>query len=312
MRTVTPAPIVRRRTGIMLAGITAFVSGVAVFVNGYGVRRFDDATTYTTAKNLVAGLALASGAIIARQRTRDGAQTASRLSTPPVAAVVAVIGGSVPFVLFFEGLRRVDSTEAAFIHKTMLAWVAVLAVVLLGERLTPIHVTAVFVILVGQADLTGGVGWPRLGTGELMILAATWCWSAEVIVSRILLRSVPPLRLGTIRMLGGSAMLLAWAFARGAATELLGLGIGQWGWALLTGGILTVYVATWHHALARAPAVDVSAVLVLGAVITALLSGAVRGASLEPISGGLILTTVGAGLVALAGWQNRAATGAST
>ena len=49
-----------RERGIALAGVTAIVSGFAVFVNGYGVRRFDDATTYTTAKNLVAGLALAA------------------------------------------------------------------------------------------------------------------------------------------------------------------------------------------------------------------------------------------------------------
>lgn len=45
----------------------------------------------------------------------------------------------------------------------------------------------------------------------------------------------------------------------------------------LTGVLLACYVATWYAALARAQAVDVTAVLVLGAVVTALLDAGVRG-----------------------------------
>jgi hypothetical protein len=41
-----------------------------------------------------------------------------------------------------------------------------------------------------------------------------------------------------------------------------------------TGLLLAGYVATWYAALALAPAVDVTAVLVGGAVITAVLAGA--------------------------------------
>ena len=47
---------------------------------------------------------------------------------------VGVIGGSVPFVLFFEGLARAEATQAAFIQKTLVVWVALLAVPLLRER----------------------------------------------------------------------------------------------------------------------------------------------------------------------------------
>ena len=57
--------------------------------------------------------------------------------------------------------------------------------------------------------------------------------------------------------------------SRGAAADLLALTAAQWGWALLTGLLLTAYVATWYAALARAQAVDVTAVLVFGAVVTA-------------------------------------------
>ena len=69
-------PATTRRTGLLLALATACISGVAVFVNSYGVKAFGDATTYTTAKNVVAAIVLAS--II-------GAMSASR---PPVRSLV--------------------------------------------------------------------------------------------------------------------------------------------------------------------------------------------------------------------------------
>jgi len=47
-----------RRAGVVLALVAAVVSGVAVFINTYGVKAVGDATVYTTAKNLVAALLL--------------------------------------------------------------------------------------------------------------------------------------------------------------------------------------------------------------------------------------------------------------
>ena len=43
-------------SGITIAIGAALVSGVAVFVNGYGVKAFGDPTVYTTAKNLAAAV----------------------------------------------------------------------------------------------------------------------------------------------------------------------------------------------------------------------------------------------------------------
>ena len=62
-----------------------------------------------------------------------------------------------PFVLFFEGLARASSTQAAFLNKTLVLWVALLAVVILKERLQVWHWIAIGLLLVGQAGLSGGV-----------------------------------------------------------------------------------------------------------------------------------------------------------
>ncbi|MCP5026886.1 MAG: DMT family transporter [Actinomycetia bacterium] len=289
----------RRGIGIEFAGLTALISGFSVFVNGYGVRQFDDATTYTTAKNLIAASLI--GATLMAWRSRSGPR---RPHPPPVAfmplhrrwlafAAVAVIGGSVPFVLFFEGLSRASSTDAAFIHKTLVAWVAVLAVIVLRERLTVLHYVAIGLILWGQAVTMGGVGFPEFGRGELLILAATLCWSVEVVLARyVLARGVDELSLGAARMLGGVGLLLAWAVLRGKWGDLASLTAGQWRWAALTGVFLTGFVITWHFALARAQAVDVTAVLVIGAVVTSLLNAGLRDFALRPV--GLVLLTMGA------------------
>lgn len=296
MTTTSPHPTrgsTVRNTGLALAGVTALVSGVSVFVNSYGIARFDDPTTYTTAKNLVAAV-LVTAILVAQHRHRAVASPPPRTNRWLV--TVAVIGGSVPFVLFFEGLARVSSSDAAFIHKTLVAWVAILAVIVLGERVGPAHLAAIALIIAGYAALAGGVGVPAIGTGELLILAATLCWSVEVVVVRSLLRrGVPEMVVGASRMAGGIAILLCWAIVRGAFGDLVGLSATQWAWTLLTGVLLTGYVVSWHHALARAPAVDVTAVLSTGAVLTALLNVGVRGAVLQPV--GLVLLVAGGLLI---------------
>ncbi len=60
--------------------------------------------------------------------------------------------------------------------------------------------------------------------------------------------------------------------------------------------MLAAYVGTWHLALAKAPAVDVTAVLVGGAVVTAVLRRVVAGQALpSPI--GLALIAIGVAFV---------------
>jgi drug/metabolite transporter (DMT)-like permease len=290
-----------RATGIALAFVTAVVSGVAVYVNSRGVAHFDDATVYTTAKNLLAGALLLALALplLAGPRASGGPATrpATRRQWLGVAAV-ACIGGSVPFVLFFEGLARADATQAAFIHKTLVVWVALLAVPLLRERLGPAHVAAIGLVLAGQAWLAGGAGTVVFGAGETMILAATLLWAVEVVLAKRLLDVLAPSTLAAARMALGAVVLVGWLALTGRVGDVLALGAEQWGWAALTGLLLAGYVASWYAALARAQAVDVTAVLVFGAVVTALIANAADGAALDPV--GLSLVTAGAALIALA------------
>jgi drug/metabolite transporter (DMT)-like permease len=286
-----------RATGVALAFMTAVISGVSIYVNGHAVKHFGDATVYTTAKNAVAGALLLALALVPHgtREQRPAPPAGGKQWTALVA--VAVVGGSVPFVLFFEGLARAEATQAAFIQKTLVVWVALLAVPLLRERFRAPHALAVVLLLAGQLWIASDAGTVILGAGEAMIFAATLLWSVEIVFVKHLLGSLPPRTLAAARMAIGTVLLVSWAAISGRAGQLTSLSAEQWRWVGLTGLLLTAYVATWYAALARAQAVDVTAMLVFGAVVTALLSGAADGTSINVI--GTILIAAGSALIAV-------------
>lgn len=262
-----------RHNGLRLALAAALVSGVAVYVNGLAVRRFPSPTVYTTGKNLIAGAILVAAAIAHRRWVnRPPTRTTTAPSHAGALTAVALIGGAAPFVLFFEGLASASSTDAAFIHKTLIVWAAILAVVILRERIDAFHVIAIALLVLGHAALAGGVGALRIGTGELMILAATLCWAVELVIVKRLLTDLEPTTITAVRLAGGSVVLLFWVVASGALSELTGLTASQWSWLAVTAPILAVFVTLWFAALARARVIDVTAVLVLGAVVTGVIA----------------------------------------
>jgi drug/metabolite transporter (DMT)-like permease len=291
-----------RATGIALAFVTALISGVAIFVNSHAVGHFGDATVYTTAKNAVAGLLLLGLALPMGRGARESRLPRTRPQWVALLAV-AVVGGSVPFVLFFEGLARAEATQAAFIQKTLVVWVALLAVPLLHERLGVAHFAAIALLIVGQAALAGDAGTVAWGAGETLIFAATLLWAVEVVIAKWLLAGVGSRTVGAARMAFGTVVLLGWVAISGRVDELFALSGTQWSWALLTGLILAGYVTTWYAALARAQAVDVTAVLVFGAVITAVLSRVADGVAFDLT--GVVLVTLGAVIVAVASRRRR-------
>ena len=287
----------RTAQGIGLALITALISGVAIYMNSFAVKEVSDAAIFTTLKNAVATLVLFGICLVAVRR--PAIERMDRRSWL-VLAIVGALGGGAAFLLFFTGLSMASAPSAAFIHKTLFVWVALMAVPLLGERLGWLQIAALGVLLASQLLITPptGVVW---GTGETLIVLATLLWAVEVIIAKRLLTNVDSFVLGVGRLGIGLVVLVGYLALSGRLPLVAELSSTQWTWVLVTGLLLAGYVGTWFAALSRANASVVTAVLVLGAPITATIDAFARGSvpAVVPLAGyGLIIA--GTVLVAIA------------
>ena len=284
--------------GIVLAVVAACISGLAIWLNAFAVKQVPDAAVYTTLKN---GVAAALLLVVAAAAVRPAQVREVRRTSWLALTVVGVVGGGIAFLLFFTGLSMASAPSAAFIQKTMFVWVAMLAVPFLGERLGWIQIVALLVLAVGQFLVLPpqGVVW---GTGETLILIATLCWAAEVVVVRRYLRTTATPIVAAGRLGIGLVALAGFVLVSGQAGGILALGPSAWGWVLLTGVVLAGYVAAWFGALRRAPATVVTSVLVGGAVITGALQALSKGGAPSPqVVAGYLLIAAAIAAVAFAG-----------
>jgi drug/metabolite transporter (DMT)-like permease len=281
----------RLRTGVYLALLTALISGVAVFVNKFAITGLKDPVLLSGLKNALVATAIV-GAFVAARRLDE----VRRLRRSQVLGLllIGIVGGGIPFILFFKGLAMTDAVNAAFLHKTLFLWVALLAVPLLGERLGRWQLAAIGVLLAGSTYLLLPRGW-NPGAGDLLVLAATWLWAIEAILARKILVGGVSAQLGAgARMTVGSVVILTYLGATGALGGVGALGGMGVVWLLVTAVFLIGYVLSWYAALKHAPAAIVTSVLVLGYPITAVLS-ALRAGSIPETT-----TLAGLGLVAVA------------
>jgi drug/metabolite transporter (DMT)-like permease len=149
------------------------------------------------------------------------------------------------------------------------------------------------VLLAGQILILPplGITW---GVGETLIAAATIIWAIEVIVAKGVLGRVRSPIVAVARLGIGLMVLVGFLAVTGRLAGIASVDATGWMWVGITGGLLTGYVATWLAALRRAPAAEVTSILVVGAVITGVLTAVARGVLPEPIAGS------GYALVALA------------
>ena len=282
--------------GIGLAAATACISGVSIFVNGLVVKEFSDPVALTGARNAMVGLVLL-GILLATGGAHEVRTLDRRRSTGLLA--LAVIGGSIPFILFFSGLAAATGPGAGLIQKTMFIWVAALAIVFLGESLGIAQLVALVALMAGTL-LIGPTGSIGAGPAEAMILVATLLWSIEVIVARRLLGhgSVSVRLATTSRMALGAVVIIGFLVVSGRSGTVVAFSLHQWSIVALTGLLLLGYVTTWYAALQRAPASLVTSVLVGGALVTGVLASLRTGTIPAPtVEAGRVVMAVGIGLV---------------
>ncbi len=261
----------RYRTGLILVFFTAIVSGFSIFVNSYGVKGFDS-SVFTFSKNVVVGVllfALVVGMgefkVLKDLKWRQWRQL----------IFIGLIGGSIPFLLFFKGLQMTTGTTSAFIHKTLFIYVSIFALLFLKERLTKGLFVGGVLLLAGNFLLLS----PDFvfGVGHLLILLATIFWAAENTLSKYVLRELSGSVVGFGRMFFGSLFIFLFLLFSGKAPLIVGMSFSQYVWILVTAGFLLIYVFSYYTGLKEIKVSTAACILTLGSPLTTLLAWVFKG-----------------------------------
>ncbi|GIW69914.1 MAG: hypothetical protein KatS3mg101_0661 [Patescibacteria group bacterium] len=259
--------------GISWAVVTAVISGFSIFLNKFASSAVTPPLFFTGLKNLTVGFMLILLVVITRKARLIRGITIKELI---YLLAIGVIGGSLPFYLFFTGLSQISAVNAAIIHKTLFLWVALFAYPLLKEKLSKKQIFAAFLVMSGNL-IIGGFEKFSYSRGELMVLGATILWAIENILAKKVLAKIDPDIVSLFRMGIGSLILCAVLFIDmlkvGQASFLLKE--NQIFWLLVTSVLLLAYVLSWYRALKYSPAVNVTAILTISTLITNFLSAVI-------------------------------------
>ncbi|MBW2971073.1 DMT family transporter [Candidatus Woesearchaeota archaeon] len=279
------------KKGLRLVLLTAIISGFSVFLNRFGVSGMNS-YVFVWLKNSVVAVLLASLLLSLKRINILKKLTRSQWSR---LILIGLVGGSVPFLLFFRGLQIGNAVSAAFIHKTMFIWVALLSMIILRQKLSKKLIVPAGLILLGNL-LVMQLGSFSIGTGEIMILAATLLWSAETLISKRLLEEVESNIIAFGRMFFGSLFVLAFLVLSSNIYSITALGIAHYGWVVVTSILLLGYVITWYNGLKNTDAVAATSVLLLGSPITTLLNFVFVEQMVAPVEiAGIVILIVGVG-----------------
>lgn len=283
----------QERKGILLCLTTAFVSGFSIFINKFGVKGINP-YVFTGVKNFLVAISLFS-LILAGKEIRILKKMSSRdwLSL----FSIGLVGGSIPFLLFFKGLSLTTSAQASFIHKNMFLLVAFLAPLLLKEKLEKKFFLAGFLLLAGNILLLIKTFSFSLNQGSILILIATFLWALENIISKKVLKYLPSIIVAWGRMFFGSLLIMVFLALTGKFKFLTSLKYTHWLWIFITSGLLVAYVSSWYSGLKRVRVSIATSILTLGAPITSILSLTLGKTLTFREIGGIILLFIGIILV---------------
>lgn len=255
------------KRGLLLVFLTAIISGVSIFANSFGVKGVES-TVYTFAKNSLVALLLIS--ILFAFRDYKSIRNVKGRDWLWL-TIVGLVGGAVPFVMFFKGLQMTNGPIGAFIHKTMFVFVAVWALVFLKERFSWKIFVPAALLLAGNFILLN-IRTIDFSMGALLVLGATLLWSIENTISKALLKRINPTILASSRLGFGSFFILAYLFLTGKGALITAISAPQLLWISVAAVFLLMYVLTWYSGLKEVKVTTATSILLLGSPITLLLS----------------------------------------
>lgn len=209
--------------------------------------------------HLALGLASLLPWLLARGRWR-------RLAEPGLVVPFLVLGGlgsGITTAMLQIGVGMTTAANAAIVCQVEVVYSAILAALILGERISPRQAAASTLVLAGTAVILGkDLGTPHWA-GDLLILATPWMFQVSHIYSKRLPEDIEPVTIVGARLFYGMLVLGALLLLRGA------LGPLRWSptprfWPILAfHGILlnSIGMTLWYGALRKLELAKTTAVM---------------------------------------------------
>ena len=255
-----------KRYGVLLVFLTAIISGVSIFTNKYGVSKVEP-YTFTFLKNVLVAIFLLSLVLF----TKELKTTNLKKKQVYQLILIGLIGGSIPFLLFFKGLSMTSASIGGFIHKTLFIFASFFALIFLKEKIPKKMLIIALILIIGNFLLLNLKSF-SFGIGEFLILIATVMWGLENVISKHVLKQLSGNLVALGRMFFGSLFILLFLIFTNKINIISSLTYNDVIWILLTSVLLLFFVITYYNGLKYIKVSVATSILLLGSPITTLLS----------------------------------------
>jgi drug/metabolite transporter (DMT)-like permease len=262
----------KERLGTIFAITAAIISGFSIPLNKIFVVNLDP-TVFTAVRSVIIGVAFFT---IISYRSKFSYKNFKKVSWKYM-ILIAIIGGSFAFLLFFNGLKLTTAGRSALLQKTLPLYVTVLAFLFLKEKISRKYMLALFLMFLGtlaiyftQISITEL--WSNPSLGDILVISATFLWAVENIIARkTMIKGDNNFIVSFSRMLFGGLILFGFVILFGKLDLLLNMSAQQITNILISTLILFGYVLFWYWSIKMINVSKASSFLLLSPAISLLV-----------------------------------------
>jgi drug/metabolite transporter (DMT)-like permease len=246
----TPGPSATSpRPGVWLTDVTlvlmALIWGVNFVVVKFATSMLPP-SAFNAVRVLLAAVALTIIAAIGRSPWPNRRQTLSLLG-------LGVLGNGIYQMFFVQGVAQTRAGDAALLIAATPAFIAVIGLVRGVERIgrkawIGILLSVLGIGLISGAAAVAGIHGSLLG--DLLILGASFSWALYTVLLKPYTHAVDGLKLAALTMVGGSALLVIFAWRLLLATPWRAAPLAAWGALAYSGiGSLVIAYIFWYRGI---------------------------------------------------------------
>lgn len=159
--------------------------------------------------------------------------------------------------LYFWGMRFTTASHGALMNGMVPIVTAILAALLIGERLGPVKTGGVIITTAGGALIVftsaSGLGGDATVLGDMIMLGAAASWSLYTIYTKPLMRQFSPTTVTGVSCFFGTAMLIPLALLTDfSSSSLQSASSTSWGALLYTAlGSMAIAYILWNYGVKR-------------------------------------------------------------